>query len=331
MDKIQFIQATTRLRVLETRLLDRIKLDRMIDSPSSENALKILQDSNYGSGVNVQKPQEFESLLGEELKQLYSLMYEICPLKELVDMLAVRYDYHNIKVLLKAKALDKDFDNLLASVQTVPVTKIKEYLEGEKVELPAAMKEAIDRARDVYSKDQDPQQIDIMMDRYMYQDILERAKLIGDPYAIDYFKTVIDFNNIKTFLRVRKQNKSRPFLMEALLDGGFIDKNDIIPLSEEPLEQLANKMPGKRYDDLFSKGVDEFRVQGNITGLERQMENYLMNYIKKGKYVTFGIEPLFSFLFAKETEIKNVRIIMVGKINNIASSLIRERLREIYV
>jgi len=34
---------------------------------------------------------------------------------------------------------------------------------------------------------------------------------------------------------------------------------------------------------------------------------------------------------AKETEIKNARIIMVGKINNISNDVIRERLRESYV
>ncbi|MDK2799758.1 MAG: V/A-type H+/Na+-transporting ATPase subunit [Clostridiales bacterium] len=47
--------------------------------------------------------------------------------------------------------------------------------------------------------------------------------------------------------------------------------------------------------------------------------------------MAFGIEPLVAYLMAKENEIKIVRIIMVGKINNISNEIIRERLREAYV
>ena len=46
--------------------------------------------------------------------------------------------------------------------------------------------------------------------------------------------------------------------------------------------------------------------------------------------VTTG-EPLLAYIYAKETEIKVIRIIMVGKLNNIAEEVIRERLRDIYV
>jgi V/A-type H+-transporting ATPase subunit C len=44
-----------------------------------------------------------------------------------------------------------------------------------------------------------------------------------------------------------------------------------------------------------------------------------------------GVEPFIAYLFAKETEIRNVRIIMTGKINRLNDDLIRERLRLGYV
>jgi V/A-type H+-transporting ATPase subunit C len=56
-----------------------------------------------------------------------------------------------------------------------------------------------------------------------------------------------------------------------------------------------------------------------------------MKLIRDAKYVTFGPEPILAYIYAKESEIKNLRIIMVGKINNIPSEVIRERLREVYV
>ena len=55
-----------------------------------------------------------------------------------------------------------------------------------------------------------------------------------------------------------------------------------------------------------------------------------MKNLKAAKYVTFGPEPIFAYIAAKETEIKIIRIIMVGKLNNVDTAVIRERVREVY-
>ena len=48
------------------------------------------------------------------------------------------------------------------------------------------------------------------------------------------------------------------------------------------------------------------------------------------KYIALGPEPVIAYLMAKETEIKNLRIIFTGKINRLPENTIRERLREAY-
>ena len=56
-----------------------------------------------------------------------------------------------------------------------------------------------------------------------------------------------------------------------------------------------------------------------------------MDLMKGAKLATFGPDRILSYIYAKETEIKVIRIIMVGKLNNIAEEVIRERLRDLYV
>jgi len=98
----------SRLRALETKLLDKSKIDRLIDSSSPEEALKLLQETQYGNHMgNIKRPEEYEILLSEELKRLYALMYEISPEKLIIDIMSIRYDYHNIKVLIKGKLILK--------------------------------------------------------------------------------------------------------------------------------------------------------------------------------------------------------------------------------
>lgn len=65
--------------------------------------------------------------------------------------------------------------------------------------------------------------------------------------------------------------------------------------------------------------------------LEKLIDNYIMNMMRDAKIIPFGVEPVIAYIYAKETEIKIIRIIMVGKLNNIAAEVIRERLRDIYV
>ena len=68
MDKMKFTQVIPRLRVLETRLLDKAKIDRMIDSNSAEEALKVLQETEYSNVMtNVKRVEDYEYMLSEEL------------------------------------------------------------------------------------------------------------------------------------------------------------------------------------------------------------------------------------------------------------------------
>jgi V/A-type H+-transporting ATPase subunit C len=53
--------------------------------------------------------------------------------------------------------------------------------------------------------------------------------------------------------------------------------------------------------------------------------------MKNAKYISFGIEPIAGFIFAKETELRNLRIIITSKLAKLGQQTIKERLRETYV
>ena len=47
--------------------------------------------------------------------------------------------------------------------------------------------------------------------------------------------------------------------------------------------------------------------------------------------IPFGPEPVLAFVAAREQEMRNVRIIISGKLAKLPASTIRERMREAYV
>lgn len=68
-----------------------------------------------------------------------------------------------------------------------------------------------------------------------------------------------------------------------------------------------------------------------VSGVEKALDNQKMEYVKDALYVPFGIEPIVGFLQAKETEVRNLRMILTGKISGMDDVLIKERLRDTYV
>lgn len=333
MDRMDFTQAVARLRVLETRLLNKAKIERMIDSASAEEALKVLQESEYSAFMsNVKHAEDYEILLKEELKRVYALMYEVSPHKQIIDIMSLKYDYHNLKVLLKGKALNKELYYLLMPVGTESIEKLKIYMTtGEFKKLTPIMREALMKAEKAYHEENDPQKIDIILDLYMYKDMLSRAIATKYDFIVNYVKQNIDFINIKTFIRLKKQEKNVKFLKEVLIEGGNIAQEVFIKSFDDSLENFISKLSPYNYSDMLRKSLEDFDKDGKLNILEKLSEDYVMEKAKKAKYITFGPEPLFAYMIAKETEIKIIRIIMVGKVNKISPERIRERLRDIYV
>ena len=333
MDVMEFVQVIPRIRVLETRLLDKAKIDRMIDSNSAQESLKVLQETEYVNVMtNVKRAEDYEEMLSSELKRVYHEAYDMSPLKSLVDIMSIKYDYHNIKVILKGMFLQKDFSHMLIPVGMFEISKLKVSIDTNSLtDFNPIMRKGIEVAIEDFNAKKDPQRIDIILDKAMFQEMLEIAKVLDDEFTRKYVEALIDLTNLKSLLRVKKQNKDREFFLGVVLDGGFIDKESLVALLNDNVENVASKLAYTNYSEVLKQGIDEYVASGSASLLEKLVDNYIMNMMKNAKMIAFGGEPLLAYIYAKETEIKVIRIIMVGMLNNITGEVIRERLRDVYV
>jgi V/A-type H+-transporting ATPase subunit C len=333
MDKMIFNQVIPRIRVYETKLLDKSKLDRMIDAGSAEEALKVLKETEYGSLVaSIKRADEYEIILSEELNRTYNLMYEISPVKALVDLMSIKYDYHNVKVILKGIFLNEDLSHLIISVGSLDPSKLKKIIENKELsDFPEVIRKGINDATIIFENTKDPQMIDIILDKYMFKSLIHIKDEMKDTFIDKYVATLIDSTNLKTLLRVKKQNKDREFLESVIIEGGFLNKDKILSMLNDEAENMYGKISTSSYSEFIKNGLEYYSKTGSVSLLEKLFDNYIMQMMKAAKIIPFGVEPLLAYIYAKETEIKIIRIIMVGKINNISGELVRERLRDIYV
>ena len=333
MDLMQFTQALSRIWVLETRLLDKAKIERMIEAPDADDVIKILSETEYANVMgNVKRASDYEEMLSAELQRVYNLVYELCPVKDIVNLFSTKYIYHNVKVLLKGKFLGKDFSNLLIHLGKDDVNEIKRKIDSDSFgDLRGNIGKAVMTAVEDFEATKDPQRIDIIVDKFMFEELVEIRKSLNYSFTDKIINAMIDSTNIKTLLRIKKQGKGREFAQEVIVPGGYIDKDTLVSIINESPENIISKLSFSVYSEIVREGLEGYIATNSANLLEKLSDNYIMALMKDSKFVTFGPERILSYIYAKETEIKLIRIIMVGKLNNVAEEVIRERLRDSYV
>ena len=75
---------------------------------------------------------------------------------------------------------------------------------------------------------------------------------------------------------------------------------------------------------------DEKSLDQNLLDLEKAIDDHQMDYSRLAKSMTYGPEVLMNYIISKEAEIKNLRIILVSKLNSLPKEFTLERLRETY-
>ena len=127
MSQPSYEYGVARVRVLETRLLSRDRIERMADALSAEEALKILAETSYAPLVaEVGSPYDYEEILVREMKRVRRFIEEISPEPDMIGLFFLKYDFHNLKVILKNKYLGNENDDLaLSEMGTIPIDDLK--------------------------------------------------------------------------------------------------------------------------------------------------------------------------------------------------------------
>ena len=328
MDRENFIQSSVRIRHAEKKLLTKQQLQRLADAKNLEDAIKLLNETSYSSELSkLDRPENYEQVLSEVLNKTYKEAMEISPEKSLVEILSCKYDYHNLKVLVKENILKEKFDSMYCMLDENEIEAFRELALKNDEGLSKDFKECLD----FFETTKDPQDIDIFIDKKYFEKVLSLAEEFKLEMITEYFKAMIDFINLRTFIRCRKQNQVKETLEKVLIKGRDIETDKILDMFYEDIEILPIKLKAYKIGRVLSKIVEEYKNTNSLNSFEKSMDDYLVEIVRKAKSIHYGAEVIFSFLFAKELEIKNLRLILVGKVNGLSADFIKERLREVYV
>ncbi|MFH1218649.1 MAG: V-type ATPase subunit [Candidatus Peregrinibacteria bacterium] len=339
-DKHDFAYSVALIRTWETLLLNDNEVERMTLSKDASDAFRILNEFDCADNKSgIDSPAEFQKVVDEDLLEVIELLRKVTPDKRVLNIILHKYDFHNIKTLLKAKLSNKTLEEISHLLSNMGAIKkealIKFIYEDENVpfnlseQTETYLKKKIKKTIAQFEKDQDPQKIDLYLDQKLMKITYGIAVDSKNKFLIEYVKKLIDLNNIKLFFRMKAQNKELELYSIAFLWNGTVPYAKFKDAYQHALSNVTEHIKGP-YAKLIETGLKHFEEEKTFIYLEREIENHLTEFIKRAKLIPFGPEPLIAYLLAKDNNAKILRMIMVNKLNSVAPEEIQKRLRTLY-
>ena len=327
-----YLAISARIRAMENMLLTQPRMEKILDARREEEITKILQDCNYFSGqFNPSEPAEMDAALTLVRGRMFNDMLSGAPDKRYVDIFRMKYDYHNLKALLKGNAIGKNVDRILMDIGRVPLNVLKEAVTSEDISLlPTCLGDALLETKEVLNTTRDPQLSDVLLDRWYYQDLTMLAEEIGSAFVKGYIKTRIDSVNLRILVRTLRMGKNAEFLKGTLVDGGNVDLTTLLKIGSERGVGLAEAYHSTDLKEAALEGASILK-DGPMTQFEKLCDDGVAGYMAVAQTVSFGEEPMLAYMSAHETEFINLRILLMGRITGLSNDLIRSRLRTMYI
>jgi V/A-type H+-transporting ATPase subunit C len=171
----------------------------------------------------------------------------------------------------------------------------------------------------------------IFLEEDNLEKVMHDAERIGYSFVQDYIRHKIDLSNLKILFRVKYSDLSRDKFESLILPGGFLGKKSVAQCFDLSFAAVGEKLRATQYKELLEKAADTLEERDTFIELERGIEDFLMTFLKKAKNIVFGPEPVFAYGLAKKREMNLVRLLGVGKANQIPDGLLKERMSKTYV
>lgn len=321
--------ASAYIKAIETGLIPFNRYDRLLDGNIAE---MLKQLSSYGyqtADTGCVIPRDFDALIEKERRRLYETISSVVGDARIFGFFLYPYDYLNLKTLLKAEIVGIKADS--GPIGSVDFFEMRAAVsQRQKGPMTDRMYEGFIQALDIAARTCDAQKIDLILDGFCFDDMLASALKISSPFIADMVRAMIDTANIKAFLRLRKMNRSKEFSKDVFFNGGTMPAYQYIEKYGAPYDEFLAIMPQGIYS-LAVQAADAAEKGGTMGNMERICDNFVASLVSKAKYMPSGPEVVAEYIFFKETELKNVRIILAGKSAGLEKDKILERLRMSYV
>lgn len=305
-----------RVAVMKSVLFKREDYERMLKMGSQE-ILRFLQDTQYKNEIDEydlsgKGSGAIESALNANLMRNFQKLYRISDknMQKVMTTYLLRYDLENIKMILRSKSTgvgSREVEPLLFSSVNFNKEFYQRLLSKSSWEeviqcLPFLPKKKLNFS-ELF-------EVENALDKYYLETLYLFARNLKGQGKIvaQFLKQEIDITNLKTILRLmlreKKEESKINYLQHLVNPSHFIQQL----LTKDSLEDLVKLLHKHKYISL--KGEEE----DLLTKLEMELSVFLLR--KESLLIhqhLLSANYILGYLFAKETEVRNLKTLVKGK------------------
>ncbi|MCM8761999.1 MAG: V-type ATPase subunit [Candidatus Omnitrophica bacterium] len=289
-----------RIKSLEKKFLTEDDILRIVNAKTLNEVSSILAATHYQL-PSITKPEEIYSFFYTSTIDLIKDMDKSLS-EELYFYLLLRYDFHNLKLVLDNYKTGKESKNYVPYSSVDYFTLKDALIKNNFKDIPPHLKPLV-----VFvSKNKDMQEVLLRAKRIYWETAKNLVKTQHSDFIDNYIKIEIDLSNIGVF--IQQQMAGIPLDLSFIVDGGKIKKERY-----------------KREDILWSTAGMLYRgLKTPITVNEYDIIRYnlIMGYIRISRVYPYGVDTIFSYFLARQMEMDNLKRLIFGKFYNIEPEIL---------
>jgi len=323
-DDWRYTFQSAQVRALELQMLTRATFHDMANAENFQTAADLLAATEYSMPHAGKSFKEVEDVLQTRRSVVRELFADLIIDEPIVRLFKSRDDFANIRLAVRRTLTEKPLGTDYSSDGNVPPELYEEVFEQENYEsLPGYMVDAVEQAVLAYYQQKDIRHIDQAIDAVQAQYNLKQAHNLKSIFLLGLFRIQIDLTNIRTMLRLKFTGSEQ---RNVFLKGGFLTMERLERGLELGYEALAPLFFVTPYHRLVEAGAAYLSSDKSFLKLEQQCQENLTGFLKSTLQITTGPQPIIAYLLLKENEIRNVRLILTAKKNNLDTKIILDRI-----
>ena len=342
-NKPQRIFGTVRAFAEKGKMLSKTELELFADSRDLDELVMKLKNSAYTDVMaKLQKPinaEKIENLLREDLVDFHASMARIVTRQDLLNAYYTKYIIWNLKVILKGKAMDRTYEEILPHVNM----RAEELIGRRDIVVKALVAKDLDeaiatlqssefggdvsRAAQTYKEKGDIQIFDVYLDHSYYQALATAYTVIGKPADVHPIVGLdVDSYNSLSTLRAKYWGLSETHIKSLRIKPTFRVQEDILDKmsNAENVKEAISVFSSTVYKSIVPNDANEIEM---ISKLEEGFERLIYRRAVTAYSKMFSYSTMIAAVKLKSFEVRNLGAIAFGVEQKVGSKTIMPRLR----
>lgn len=306
---------------------------------------KFMQDSSCKKEINELAPKHsgmylLELALTRNMASSFKKLRKISPeeLQLVIDEYIKRNDIQDIKTILRGKFSGVEQEEIISSLTgsgTLELDYLNKLVEMEIPDILNNLKiikfKNLEKAYKDFQDLKSLSPIENTLDKYYYSGLLDftyKLPVQGKAFR-NFLRKEIEVINLVNLVRLKREKIDKNDIAKYLIFSGEPIKNLKLKklLEIDDVIEIMKRLEKEEYGEQIKECIEDFEKNNSLIKFENTLYKYLLKKSTSMMHINpLSIDVILSYMFAKEIETRNLRLLLRGKQLDLKEEFIESQL-----